>query len=424
MDDFDFDKLFADKMRGAGAPDLSDEDWEQLTPRLDAVERRRWRVLPVWWLGALSALLLLSNIGWWLMWQQSEKRSDSMQSEWQQIRHESVAMRDTTWSKVLVYQYDTVYQTVVHRSVSGSIVANNGYAFERGNTNLSGTGIKNISSRSLNRDESTVPLASNLDNPIQLDTNALSKGVFPRLQNLSMLPINPVYLKTPLRRLEIPEKVIVLIPQKRAQHPRQYLLIPRKVRIGAGGGFVIPSAAQLSVNSGFVAALMGEIAFSEQLALTLEGAYSGISFTGTEYDKALGLPPFSSPGDDYILKHFETDEGLKPVLQLGAGLRYWLRSTHKLSPYLGLGYAAQWHPEFELKLEYIHQITGEEKEFSLEVPALSSPVSLLDFNAGLRYHFFRRLSLQTGAFYQFKIDVNQPGIPHFWGIKSAVMYEF
>ncbi len=158
MDDFDFDKLFADKMRGAGAPDLSDEDWEQLTPRLDAVERRRWRVLPVWWLGALSALLLGSNIGWWWMWQQSEKRSDSMQSEWQQIRHESVAMRDTTWSKVLVYQYDTVYRTVVHRSVSESIVASNGYAFERGNTNLLGTGNPTISDGSSTLDGSKFPL--------------------------------------------------------------------------------------------------------------------------------------------------------------------------------------------------------------------------------------------------------------------------
>jgi len=105
-------------------------------------------------------------------------------------------------------------------------------------------------------------------------------------------------------------------------------------------------------------------------------------------------------------------------------LRYWLLSTHKLSPYLGLGYAAQWHPEFELKLEYVHEFTDEEEELSIEVPALSRPVSLFDFNAGLRYRFFRRLSLQTGAFYQFKIDTEQPGIPRFWGLKSSVMYEF
>jgi len=173
-----------------------------------------------------------------------------------------------------------------------------------------------------------------------------------------------------------------------------------------------------------VAALTGELAFSDQLALTLEGAYHGMSFTGTQYDNALGLPPFPTPGDDYTLKHFETDEGFKPILQLGAGLRYWLRSEHRLSPYLGLGYTAQWHPEFELKLEYIHKITDEEEELSFEVPPVGNTVSLLDFNAGARYRFMRHLSLQTGAFYQFKLDAEQPGIPRFWGLKSSVMYEF
>ncbi|MBK6998383.1 MAG: hypothetical protein IPH31_27215 [Lewinellaceae bacterium] len=262
MDDFDFDKLFADKMRGAGAPDLSDEDWEQLTPRLDAVERRRWRVLPVWWLGALSALLLLSNVGWWWMWQKSEKRSDTMQSEWQQIRHESVAMRDTTWSKVLVYQYDTVYRTVVHRSVSESIKAGNGSAFGQGNTNRLGTGNPTASDGSSTLEGSKFSSHSNLEQQnIQPDTTALIPGIAQSEQNLSILPIHPAFLKIPTRRVKIPEKDLVLIPQKRARNPRQYLLIPRKVRIGAGGGFVIPSAAQLSENSGFVAALMGEIAF-------------------------------------------------------------------------------------------------------------------------------------------------------------------
>ena len=62
MEDSEFDKLYADKMRQAGAPDFSDEDWERLQPRLDAADRKRWRTIPLWWLGGLSGLLLLSNL--------------------------------------------------------------------------------------------------------------------------------------------------------------------------------------------------------------------------------------------------------------------------------------------------------------------------------------------------------------------------
>ena len=116
MDDSEFYKLFADKMRRADAPDFSDEDWERLTPVLDQQQRKRWRVLPLWWLGALSALLLCSNLGWWWMFQRAEKNTESLRQEWQLAQVEKTIQRDTTWSKVIVYQYDTVYRTLVYRN--------------------------------------------------------------------------------------------------------------------------------------------------------------------------------------------------------------------------------------------------------------------------------------------------------------------
>ncbi len=111
MEDFDFDQLYADKMRRAAAPDFSDEDWERLFPRLDAQQRRRWRVLPLWWLGVLSGLLLCASIGGWWMWRQAALRTDALRTEWQQVRRERVTLHYTIWTKVVVYQYDTVYQS-------------------------------------------------------------------------------------------------------------------------------------------------------------------------------------------------------------------------------------------------------------------------------------------------------------------------
>ncbi|GEM_PF-2945410 len=425
MNDSEFDKRFADKMRQAGAPDLSHEDWERLSVALDADQRKRWRILPLWWLGALSALLLCSNIGWWWMWQQSEKRSEVMQAEWQQIRQAEVTKRDTSWSKVVVYQYDTIYRSVVLQAGSES-VSQSGSAVLGLLNKIQLIPEKTAASGHLSTTASpTGDLLSNLDTQKfpqdtseQMLKNVALKGA------IEWLPIAPCFVKIPVRPFKLTEKDFVLLPLRRPHTPQQSLLIPKKIRLGAGTGIVIPSASGLTGNGGYLFSLNGEIAFSEQLALTFEGAYNEVGFTGRRYNQSLGLPLPNSPGNDYVLKYFKPEEGLKPIVQLTAGMRYWWRATHLVSPYLGLGYAMQWHLPFELQFEYIDKFTGQEIERSIEAPALGSAVSLMDLNIGVRYRIWRQLSLQTGASYQFKMDSNQPGIPRYWGITSAVLYTF
>jgi hypothetical protein len=242
--------------------------------------------------------------------------------------------------------------------------------------------------------------------------------------SLQALPLPPAYLKISARAVETPQKDLVFIPIKHTQSKGHALLMPNKFRIGAGGGFFIPSAPSFTQNIGFTTALMGEWAFSERLALTMEGAYAGVSFQGTQFDARLGLPSDASPGDDYTLKYFNPEEGVVPLLQLSLGMRYWIKPAHRLSPYLGLGYAMQWQLPYELQLEYTHKLTGDEKEVSRELSFQGTPASYLDLNAGIRYRFLRHFSLQTGATYQYKLDASQAGIPKFWGVKSAVMYSF
>lgn len=425
MDDSEFDKLYADKIRRTGAPDFSDEDWERLTPALDARERRRWRVLPLWWLGALSALLLCSNLGWWYMWQQSEKRSEALQNEWRQIRQQATAQRDTSWSKVVVYQYDTVYKTVVYRSFSQGVSADNKVTSGPEKETLVDHQGRYVSDRSPQVDGPINQAVSGLDEPqTELKNIGQNQSNIWTRRNLDILPAKTSFLKSPERPIKLPDNDLVFVPLIKSHAPRQALLIPKKIRLGAGAGLVLPSAPDLYNSIGFSTTIHAELAFSDQLALTLEGGYAGIPFTGKVYNESLGLPPLNSPGDDYVLRHFETEEGLKPILQLSAGLRYWFQTTHKLSPYLGFAYAAQWHPAFELKLEYTNSVNGTEKELTKEIASRSAAVSLLDIQAGVRYRFLRQLYWQSGASYQFKIDPNQPGIPRFWGVKTAVLYEF
>lgn len=423
-------------MRHAGAPDFSDEDWERLHPLLDAQHRRRWRAIPLWWLGILSGLLLCSNIFWWWMWRQSEQNSNSFRNEWYATKQGLPTAPDTSWEKIVVVQYDTVYKTLVYRTIaaptastSESIAANkNSSGSSAGQTadsdNLVNQPIASGSEMAPIEAPVLVTGIENSDEYVDNITDSLPAAI-PQEHLFSAderLPSDITAEQTPARKDTLPEADIPATPIKK--QPRPPLLIPRKFRIGAGAGIVLPKSAYLSTNSGYLAYVSSEIAFSEQLALTLEAAFGGISFRGTEYDEKLGLPPHSTPGVDYSLQYFETDEGIKPIAQFTLGMRYWLVAQRRLSPYLGLGYAMQWHPSYELKIEYKNQVSGQEKEFSVEVPFNSSPVSLLDLNAGLRYRFFKHWRWQTGLSYQFKLDANQPGIPRFWGLNSAVLYEF
>lgn len=418
----DFDKLYADKMKRAGAPDFSEEDWTLLLPKLDAEHRRRWRALPLWWLGLLSGLLLCSNIGWWWMYQQSDKRMETLQQEWKQVRQQSVIQYDTVRTTVTVVRYDTIYRTLTYQS-GFSTFSQPGVTMP--NTGNSG-GI--LASSSLARAQTT-PAPTQKPDAIQPSAAsgttdlrvASNNSIPPDIQPFEVLPSRSTLLDIPQHRLHFSP----LNPAPKAKRtPRPNPLTPKAFRLGAGGGFLAPVSNYLSQKSGYSTFLTGEVVFSDQLALTLDAAYAGIDFKGTVYDESLGIPAFPSPGDDYQLLHFETEEGLKPLLQLTTGMRYWFGARHRLSPYLGLGYGLQWHPGFELQAEFVNEITGKEKEKSVDVPFTSKPVSLLSFNAGVRYRFFSHWYWQTGAVYDFKTDPNQQSIPAFWGLRTSVLYGF
>lgn len=259
---------------------------------------------------------------------------------------------------------------------------------------------------------------------ISLDTTSHGLKNAQILGLLEVLPLESVFVNSPKRQFQFNEKHPAFVPMKRKHTLQQLLLVPQKYRLGAGTGFVFPSANNLSPNGGYLFSMNGEIAFSEHLALTLEGAYCAVGFTGKSYDPSLGLSSIQPPGDDYVLKYFKPEEGLKPFLQLILGMRYHMKARNRVSPYFGLGYAMQWHLPFELQIEYVNRITGQEKERSIEEGSAAGIVSLMDLNAGVRYRFGPHLYLQAGPAYQFKLDKNQSGIPRFWGINSSILYEF
>lgn len=423
MEDNDFDRHYADKMQQVNAPDFSQEDWERLSPRLDAFKKRKKLIISPILLFLLGGLLLGSNIAWWTIWRQSEQKTANQISGVQPNEQQNFVLQDTTWNKVVIYQYDTVRQTIILPTYSPGVALAQPVS--------AGTDLSNRL-----KGKNMPPAGKGHENEIsQVPEGLISKEDTPSSENSSdiyvtatktgitdHLPVRSLLLIKPGKYVSMAAYDLFIMPFKPVARP--YQPTPMQVRIGPGGGLVLPVADDFSSSSGFSMGLASEIAFSDRLAFTLEGDYIGVTFKGTEYDEGWGLPALLSPGDDYNFKYFETHDGYKPILQLTAGVKYWFAPSRKISPYAGLGYVSQWHRPFELEAEYVNINTGLELSNKIEVQALDNPVSLLNINAGLRYRLSAHWLWQTGAGFQFKIDHKQAGLPRYWGLKSVILYEF
>lgn len=427
----DFFRLFAEKMQSATPPpDFSGGDWQALQGRLDAHDRKRNRVLPLGWLFGLTGLLLLSNLGWFLLWQKTEDDVATLRAELPQKMDDVVVLHDTVYKQLVVYQYDTIYRTVVVKRVEQGILtqtraSQNGAntAFSTKNNTAQPTATNGQAGQIPNgfatRDQAAATTAATEKLASGLPFLNETTGQMTTPNELPGLEIEPFTWSARLSIL--PPADDQMTPAK--QGATAFPLIPQSFILGIGVGGLKPVSKNLASTEGISASVSGEIGFSKQLAMKIEGGLGALKFKGYVKDPSLGLPAFQPPGDDYDLKYFETHDDSKRVLQLGIGMRWYFQPDSKLNPWLGAGWTAQWNPSYELELEYTHLPTGMETSDEIEVPALQKPLSYAGFNFGLRYFLAEKWQLQLGGFYDFKAS-KQQGIPRWWGWRLGVAHRF
>lgn len=462
MDEKDFDKLFSEKMKAATATDFSDEDWQPLSQRLDTWQRRRWGLLPLWWLGALSGLLLLSNAIWWFTWRESNEHPTSLLQQAIQVREkEPVALSDTIYHTVVVHQYDTIYRTLVLQPAMEAGLAATNHEPEAANQPIKNEpltrfdspdaigSVKKSSTQPDARNKQASALADKANNPSDRPSEVNYNPVVPSegipgitenggeaisaeeivqmqapVATLSPLPMKHGKELRRLRRSPTPLPPLADWETAKPKEKKPFPLTPKSFRIGAGGGWTLPGATVIASKSGTTIGLKGEIGFSDRLSLTLEGAFSNLKFQGYVYDESIGLPAPNPPGDDYDFKYFETHDAPKPIFQLTTAMRYQFSPAKKLSPFFGVGFATQWHPEYELEYEYTNQLNGSEFSETMEVEDLDKPLSFLHFEFGLSYKIAKRWELQASGFYDTEAVRSQIGIPRFYGLKTFLVHAF
>ncbi|MCF8246939.1 MAG: porin family protein [Saprospiraceae bacterium] len=449
----DFFRLFSEKMRGASPPpDFSGDDWQVLQTRLDAHDRKRWRVLPLGWLWGLTGLLLLSNLGWLFLLKKTDDKVAALRSEQPAVPQESITLRDTVFEKTVVFEYDTIYRTVVVNRMEASRFGHNlasqdradaafftkktttGGAATPTSTLLNPTGengqvqpphqITTTTTTTTTAGADAAPGSSTVagrpilpkENDLFIVENNRRQPVPDAVPSLEMRPLLYLLRQPVLRKKED----FAIVPAK--ENKTAFPLIPRSFGLGIGAGTLNPKSSELKNTSGKVVSIASEIGFSEHLALTLIGTYGGTYFKGFDEYSDLGLPHFEPP-EEYELKYFEADEDAKNILQLAVGMRWYFATKSKLNPWVGAGWTAQWNPAYLCEVEYINPISGDEISEEIYVPALPKPLSYGNLNLGIRYSLYKNWYLQAGGFWDFKID-KQAGIGRWSSWQAGVAFRF
>jgi hypothetical protein len=425
MKQLDFFKIFSKKMQDAPPlPDFSGEDWQSLQSRLDAHERKRWRVLPLGWLAGLTGLLLVSNLSWLWLWQKTGDEVSGLHTQLLQCGNTRRTERDTIYEKHIVYQYDTIFKTVVLTRSEPIAQGRSAAAKEAGGLPFLSQGVsgeiskqsqqqgQNASTRQPNAVGADSASAQTLSSIFTENTTSL---LAPDLLPCLEMPLFPVDLRLPI----MPPYDDIMMPAK--QGATAFPLIPRSFVLGLGIGEPTPEADKLQSDGGLMVALTGEIGFSDHLSMVLEGSVGRVRFKGFAEDAALGLPALTPPSDDYQLRYFETNFEAKPFGQLGIGMRWTPWTKGRLNPWLGAGWTMQWNPSYDLEVVYTHLPTGTEVSEEVTVPTTAKPLNYLGVNFGLSYRLMNKWHLQLGFNYDFKTS-NQAAIGGWWNWRGGVTY--
>ena len=269
--DHDFDRQFGEKMRQQTDLDFSHEDWPKIAARLDAADRRRWRVLPFWWLAGLTGLLVLSNLGWFLVFEK-QKNATAEHSK-------TIILRDTIFEKTVVERVDTVYKTVVVRRFSENGLPKTSSGLSEKHSLVShipkGRGV--MASQSQVSPPFGVGVGGEADvkkdekQPL-FEKTAGEKLDFPLFRKL------PIDSPAPISIV----KQLVFVPSPTANfQPNAAALVskswkPKWVAVGPSGGFLQPLAYRMLDRRGSVVGLTGEIGFSNRFSITFDAAQASV----------------------------------------------------------------------------------------------------------------------------------------------------
>ena len=424
MQDNDFDKIFSHKFGQLPDTPYSEENWSELSRRIDAHESKQWRwVLPV--LFFVLGSLVGGNVFWWYRWHEADQRLKTSKSR------TTLFQTDTIMRRTIVYHYDTIYQnvTLVQRQDAG--------AFAQFSTTAPSN---SFSTNKFSVDDSSVnanPLAQNsafIESPA---TQNMQDSVKQQLTNgdaaapghsiVHKTPVDTSALATPPLPREIAAADTLFeellksqpLPTKKVQSQFLYFARPR---LGVSAIWGNPSLPHKRSGSIWGAGIRADVEIARNFRLGTEIAYQQASLKADETQALDNLDvEIPEPGGDFRLKYWETY--FLPTFTYALHLRYEIPLRGNWTPWIGVGGQAATCLPFEVEYEFENAANSLE----LHVPAKNEASTrwqgmlfMLGAECRLNSHLY------FGAeSYLLRSFSKKPGLlDNQFGLKTSLIYKF
>lgn len=453
MSDKDFDKIFGNHLREERVFSSVDNDWEQLSTRLDAKSqirekdnRRR---------GAAWLWLLLIPILSLLLWQVNDLKNQNKQlasqlAEMQQqlaaykSGHDTILKQVVKTDTVIIYKYLPEKKGDKHNNLSliednkrivppsVSKVFNNNSApiSDKSNAFPISNQVVNadtIIPKSLNYDKKTAELFDKLA--------SLEKQMLDLKQALSDNKANTVNLIDCATRQDSLAKELIATralvdslkkpPLSKEAGKIDKSLKNNRLFIGIQGGQISyrttwKNSYGVDVSKdikSYQAGIKLEYALTEKLRLTVEGNFCPFSFTNYWQDSRYNLPAAQF---DYQKEKFYKAESSQSLLQGNIGAKYlFTEGAAKWRPFVSAAYTLMRIKPFETKFTYQSLWASTYREETAPSEAVNVP-NLLLLSGGFEYRFSKNWVAQAEAFYYKDVNKTHKTFDLF-GLRAAIL---
>ncbi len=453
MSDKDFDKIFGDNLREERAFSSVDNDWEQLTSRLDATsqikEKDNRRRGAAWlWLLMLPILSLM-------LWQMNELKNQNKQLATQlaelqsqlnayKTGNETMLQQSHKTDTVIVYKYLPVNDADKHNdlhstkknkpkpppSVSKGFIDNSTPILEKSKAIPIFKEVVNpdtIIPKSLDAEKKTAELLDKLA--------SLEKQMLDLKQALLDAKVNTANLVDCATRQDSLAKELIATrvfvdslkkpPLSTETQKLDKSLNNKRLFIGIQGGQISykttwRNAVGIDVYKNiksYQAGIKLEYALTNKLRLTAEGDFCPFAFTNYWQDTRYNLPAAQF---DYQKEKFYKAESSQSLLQGNIGAKYlFTEGSAKWRPFVSAAYTLMRIKPFETKFTYQSLWGGTYREETALSEAVNVP-NLLLLSGGFEYRFSKNGVAQAEAFYYKDVNKTHKTFDLF-GLRAAIL---
>jgi hypothetical protein len=453
MSDKDFDKIFGDKLREERAFSSVDNDWEQLTARLDAPSQEKEKDNRQ--RGAAWLWLLLIPIFSLLLWEMNDLKNQNKQlaaqlAEMQQqlatynLGRDTIVKQVIKTDTVIIYKYLPEKKDNRHKDLS--LTKNNtrivppsvSKVFDNNTTPISlksnvfptskqGANTDTIIPKSLNDEKKTAELLDKLAS-LEKQMLDLKQTLLDSKANASNLA-DCATRQDSLAKELIATKVLVdslkKTPLSINDEKSDKSLKNNRLFIGIQGGQISyrttwKNSYGVDISKdikSYQAGVKLEYAITEKLRLTAEGDFCPFSFTNYWQDSRYNLPPLQF---DYQKEKFLKAESKQTLLQSNIGVKYlFTEGAAKWRPFVAAAYTMMRIQPFDTKFTYQPLWGTTNREQTTTSKAVNIP-NLILLSGGLEYRFSKHWVAQAEAFYYKDVNKTHKTFDLF-GLRAAIL---